>query len=98
VLKRDMARPSGEARASACAPAPLPVCRNCGEKGLPPMVPLGKVFRGDALARRGEFADGKAQMREGIAELRSIGALFSVPSFFAALASAYLRSGNVADA
>ena len=54
----------------------------CGEKGLPPMVPLGKVFRGDALARHGEFAEGIAQMREGIAELRSIGTLFSVPSFF----------------
>jgi predicted ATPase len=69
----------------------------CGEKGLPPMVPLGKVFRGDALARQGEFAEGIAQMREGIAELRSIGTLFSVPSFFPALASACARSGNVGD-
>ena len=69
----------------------------CGEKGLPPMVPLGKVFRGDALARQAEFAEGIAQMREGIAELRSIGTLFSVPSFFPALASACARSGNVGD-
>ena len=69
----------------------------CGEKGLPPMVPLGKVFRGDALARQGEFAEGIAQMREGIAELRSIGTLFSVPSYFPALASACARSGNVGD-
>jgi predicted ATPase len=69
----------------------------CSEKGLPPMVPLGKVFRGDALARQGEFAEGIAQMREGIAELRSIGTLFSVPSFFPALASAFARSGNVGD-
>jgi class 3 adenylate cyclase/predicted ATPase len=69
----------------------------CSAKGLPPMVPLGKVFRGDALARRGEFAEGIAGMREGIAELRSIGTLFSVPSFFPALASACLRSGNVSD-
>jgi len=67
------------------------------EKGLPPMVPLGKVSRGDALARRGEFAEGIAGMREGIAELRSIGTLFSVPSFFPALASACLRSGNVSE-
>jgi class 3 adenylate cyclase/predicted ATPase len=69
----------------------------CSEKGLPPMVPLGKVFRGDALARQGEFAEGIAEMREGIAELRSIGTLFSVPSFFPALASACARSGNVGD-
>ena len=69
----------------------------CGEKGLPPLVPLGKVFRGDALARQGEFADGIAQMREGIAELRKSGTLFSLPSFFPALASAYRRSGKVDD-
>ena len=30
----------------------------CSEKGLPPLVPLGKVFRGDALAQQGEFARG----------------------------------------
>jgi predicted ATPase len=36
-------------------------------------------------------------MREGIAELRSIGTLFSVPSFFPALASACARGGNVGD-
>jgi predicted ATPase len=61
------------------------------------MVPLGKVFRSDALARQGEFADGIAQMREGIAELRSFATLFSLPSFFPPLASACARSGNVAD-
>jgi predicted ATPase len=69
----------------------------CGEKGLPPMVPLGKVFRGDALAQQGEFAEGIAQMREGIDELRSMRTLFSTPSFFPALASAHARLGNVDD-
>jgi predicted ATPase len=69
----------------------------CREKGLPPMVPLGKVFRGDALTRQAEFAQGIALMREGIAELRSFGTLFSLPSFFPALASACARSGNVGD-
>jgi predicted ATPase len=69
----------------------------CSEKGLRTMVPIGKVFRGDALARHGEFAEGIGQMREGIAELRSIGTLFSLPSFFAALASACARCGNVGE-
>jgi predicted ATPase len=69
----------------------------CSEKGLPPLVPLGKVFRGDALARQGEYAEGIAQMRDGIAELRSSGTLFSVPSFFPALASACARCGNVGE-
>ena len=69
----------------------------CSEKGLRTMVPIGKVFRGDALARLGEFAEGIGQMREGIAELRSIGTVFSLPSFFAALASACARCGNVGE-
>ncbi len=85
-LESDATRAAGERMISYCS-----------EKGLPPMVPLGKVFRGDALARQGEFAEGIAEMREGIAELRSIGTLFSVPSFFPALASACARSGNVGD-
>jgi len=69
----------------------------CSEKGLRTMVPIGKVFRGDALARLGEFAEGIGQMREGIAELRSIGTLFSLPSFFACLASACAHCGNVGE-
>jgi len=44
------------------------------------MVPIGKVFRGDALARHSQFAEGIGQMREGITELRSIGTVFSLPS------------------
>jgi predicted ATPase len=36
-------------------------------------------------------------MREGIAELRSFGTLFSLPSFFPALASACARRGDVGD-
>ena len=67
----------------------------CSEKGLRPLVPLGKIFRGDGLARQGEFAEGIAQMRAGIAELRSLGNVGTVPSFFVALASAYARSGDV---
>ena len=69
----------------------------CSEKGLRTMVPIGKVFRGDALAQHGQFAEGIGQMREGIAELRSTGTVFSLPSFFAALASACARCGNVSE-
>jgi class 3 adenylate cyclase/predicted ATPase len=70
----------------------------CTESGLPPMVPLGKVFRGDSLARLGEAAEGIALMRDGIAELRAHGTLFSLPSFFPALADAYARTGDVDNA
>ena len=48
------------------------------EKGLRMIVPFGKVFCGDAMAQHGEFAQGIAQMREGISELRSIGTLYSL--------------------
>jgi class 3 adenylate cyclase/predicted ATPase len=66
-----------------------------GEKGLRMIVPFGKFFRGDAMAQHGEFAEGIAQMREGIKELRSMGTLFSLLSLFASLADACARCGNV---
>jgi tetratricopeptide (TPR) repeat protein len=56
---------------------------------------FGKVFRGDAVAQHGEFAEGIAQMREGISELRSIGTVYSFSSFFAGLANAFASCGNV---
>ena len=68
-----------------------------GEKGLRMMVPTGKFLRGDAMAQHGEFAEGIAQMREGIKELRSMGTLFSLPSLFASVADACARSGNIDD-
>ena len=65
------------------------------EKGLRMIVPFGKFFRGNAMAQHGEFAEGIAQMREGISELRSIGTLFSLPSLFAGLADACADCGKI---
>ena len=65
------------------------------EKGLRLVAPIGRAFRGDAMAQRGEFAEGIAQMREGISELRSIGSLGTLSILFAALANASARCGNV---
>src|SRR4029077_4009140 len=67
------------------------------ETDLRMIVPFGKFFRGDAMAQHGEFAEGIAQMREGISELRSMGTLFSLSSLFAALANACARSGNIGE-
>ena len=67
------------------------------EKGLRMIVPFGKAFRGDAMAQHGAFAEGIAQMREAISELRSMGTLFSLPSLFAGVANACARCGNVDD-
>ena len=68
------------------------------EMGLKSMVPVGKCFRGDALTHQSEFAEGIAQMREGIAELRSMGTLVALPSVCGALADAFARCGNVDEA
>jgi class 3 adenylate cyclase/predicted ATPase len=65
------------------------------EKGLRMIVPFGKFFRGNAIAQQGEFAQGIAQMHEGISELRSIGTSFSLLSLFAGLADACAQCGNV---
>ena len=68
------------------------------EMGLRWMVSVGKCFRGDALTHQSEFAEGIAQMRDGIAELRSIGTLVALPSVCGALADALARCGNVDEA
>jgi predicted ATPase len=67
------------------------------KSGLPAMQPIGKVFQGNALANNGDCADGISLMRESIAECRSFGALFSVPSFFPTLANAYAATGQFDD-
>ena len=61
------------------------------------MLPIGKFLRGDAMAQHGEFAEGIAQMREGIKELRSMGTLASLPICFASAADACARCGNIDD-
>jgi len=65
------------------------------EKGLRMIVPFGKFFQGNAMAQHGQFAEGIAQMRKGISELRSIGTLFSLPSLFGGLGDAYANCGNI---
>jgi class 3 adenylate cyclase/predicted ATPase len=67
------------------------------DTGLRMLVPFGKAFRGAAMAQHSEFAEGVAQMREGISELRSMGTLFSLSSLFADLADACARCGNIGE-
>jgi predicted ATPase len=72
------------------------IVRHSIETGLRPMIPVGKIYRGDALIHRGEFAEGIAQIREGIAETRVIGSLVGLPSCFGALAEGCARCGHIA--
>jgi class 3 adenylate cyclase/predicted ATPase len=71
--------------------------RHSSETGLRPMVSIGKIFRGDALTHRGNLAEGIAQIREGIVELRAIGSLLTLPSVFGALADAFARHGHIEE-
>jgi predicted ATPase len=71
------------------------IIRYSNEMGLRAMVPVGKALRGDALSHQGEITEGIAQIREGMAEVRTIGTLITLPSLFAALADAFARCGNV---
>ena len=67
------------------------------EKGLGLIALAGNVYRGEVMTHHGEFAEGIAQMREGINALRSIGTLHTLSINLAGLAEAYARCGNVND-
>ena len=46
---------------------------HCQEKGFAPFIPMGKIFRGGALAAEGSLAQGVESIREGIAGVRTKG-------------------------
>jgi class 3 adenylate cyclase/predicted ATPase len=71
--------------------------RHGTEKGLGIITLAGNVYRGEAMTYNGEFAEGIAQMREGINALRSIGTLHTLSMNVAGLAEAYARCGNIDD-
>jgi predicted ATPase len=58
---------------------------HCQEKGFPPFIPVGRMFRAGALAEAGEVAEGIVEMREGIAGVRASGTEYTLPMFFAVL-------------
>ncbi|MEE8545430.1 MAG: adenylate/guanylate cyclase domain-containing protein [Alphaproteobacteria bacterium] len=67
---------------------------HCNEKGFPPFLPMGRIFRGSALAEAGELAAGVAEMREGIAGVRATGTEYTLPLFFAVLGELCLNGGR----
>ena len=68
---------------------------HCQEKGFAPFIPMGKIFRGGALAAEGSLAQGVADIREGIAGVRSKGTEYTVPTFLAWMAALCLAGGQV---
>ncbi len=64
------------------------------EHGFPIWAAMGAVFRGWALAAQGQTEKGIAEMHEGLAFWRAVGAEISVPYFLAFLAEAYAKGGQ----
>jgi predicted ATPase len=56
------------------------------EQGFPPWASMGTILRGWALAMQGQGEAGLAQVRQGIAARRTIGAVLNIPYFCTVLA------------
>jgi predicted ATPase len=67
------------------------------EHGLGVFAASGAIQRGWLLAERGHAEEGLAQMRQGIAGLRDIGANFLIPTFLASMAEVYEKVRRPAD-
>ena len=70
---------------------------HCSEKGFPPFVPLGRIYRGGALAEAGEFKDGIGELQEGISDMRAARTGYTLPVFLAWLAELCGKGGQVDD-
>jgi predicted ATPase len=69
----------------------------CTEHGFAYYLTWGTVLRGSALAAQGQWAEGIAQIREGLAAWRAIGARMPWSWFLALLAEACGRVGQVEE-
>jgi DNA-binding winged helix-turn-helix (wHTH) protein/predicted ATPase len=67
------------------------------EHGFGLLLTVGVVQRGWLLAERGEREQGLAQMQEGLAAQREIGAEVLVPAFLALVAEAHQKLGRPAE-
>jgi predicted ATPase/DNA-binding winged helix-turn-helix (wHTH) protein len=68
------------------------------EHGFALLRAVGVIQRGWLLARRGEVEDGLAQMQEGLAKQREIGASVLLPFYLALLANVCHDAGRPAEA
>jgi class 3 adenylate cyclase/predicted ATPase len=66
-------------------------------QGFPLWVAMGTVVRGWALALQGQGEAGRAQIRQGIAAVRAIGAALLVPYFCTVLADVSAHLGHPED-
>jgi class 3 adenylate cyclase/predicted ATPase len=71
---------------------------HCREKGFPPFVPMGRIFRGGALAEQGELTAGSAELAAGITGVRTSGTKYTLPLFFAWLGEIWGKGGQLEEA
>ncbi len=69
-----------------------------GRHGFAYYLAMANVLTGWAAAAEGRHADGLAQLRAGIDEMRRLGAEIRLPYYFALLAETYGRAGQVGEA
>jgi tetratricopeptide (TPR) repeat protein len=67
----------------------------CGQKGFSFWLGVASVFRGLALAWRGEYDEGMSQMREGERIWRASGAIIGLPEYLIVLAEILGNAGQV---
>jgi predicted ATPase len=68
------------------------------EHGFGLLLTAGVIQRGWLLAERGQREEGLAQMQEGLARHREIGAVVLVPAFMAVMAELHQKLGRPAEA
>jgi predicted ATPase len=64
------------------------------EQGFPGRIAEGTIYRGWALAEKGQGEEGVAQIRQGLAAYRATGAETGRPKFLPLLAEAYRKVGR----
>jgi predicted ATPase len=67
------------------------------DQGFLQWLAMASVFRGKALAERGQEEAGIVQMRQGIAMQRDIGVGVTLPYYLALLAEAYRKAGQIEE-
>jgi predicted ATPase len=70
----------------------------CSRHGFAYYLAMGTIVTGWATAAEGDVAQGLAQLREGLAALRALGAELRLPYYFALLAETLGRAGKVGEA
>jgi predicted ATPase len=78
----------------ACQERAEAAIRLSTEQGFPIWAAMGTILRGWALAEQGQTEEGIAEIHEGLASWRAVGAEVSLPYFLALLAEAYGKRGQ----